>query len=302
MGPAAVAAIPAIASVMGSLISSRGSKKAAANAKQPQIPKIFGPALGQGLGLIQSRLGGGFPAFPGGAINPLQSMAMGQMGQSFGAGQAGLDSARQTIEGLASTGIDPQAINTAQTQLAPYFDFLRQQGLGQFREGQAQGGRFFGSGAVGGEGNFLNQFAANQAAQVLPMAMQMTGMKLGAAGALPGFLGGQQQLGMNMFNMGGQAQAQQLAEFLRQQPEAAIPLLTQLMGGTPMFQPPVPNNFGQVMGSNVNSMLGSGGFWDYLQSFTPRSSPAAPNPQLPTQPFAPQPNWQFPGAPEPGLG
>lgn len=294
-------AVPIIASVAGALASSQGSKKAAKNAKPPGIPPIFGPAVGQGLGLIQQRLGGGFPAFPGGAINPLQSMAMNQMGQSFGAGQAGLDSARQTIEGLATTGIDPQAINTAQTQLAPYFNFLRDQGLGQFREGQAQGGRFFGSGAVGGEGNFLNQFAANQAAQTLPLAMQMTGMKLGAAGSLPGFLGGQQQLGMNMFNMGGQAQAQQLAEFLRQQPDAAIPLLTQLMGGTPMFQPPVPTNFGQALGSNINSMFGSGGFWDYLNSFTPRSSPGV-NTQLPTQPFAPQPNWQFPGAPEPGLG
>ncbi len=255
------------AAMLGSaVIQSRGSKKAAKGAK-PQIPEQFRPALGQSLGLIQQRLGGGFPAFPGGAINPLQSMAMGQMGQSFGAGQAGLDSARQTIESIASTGIDPSAINTAQSTLAPYFDFLRNQGLAQTREGEAQGGRFFGSGGTGAEGLFNANFAGEQARQILPMAMQMTGMRLGAAGALPGFLGGQQQLGMNLFNVGGQAQQQQLAEWLRTQPEQAIPLLAQLMGGTPMFQPPVAANFGQVLGSNINSMFGSGGFWDYLRGF-----------------------------------
>ena len=249
----------------GSLASSKGSKKAAKSAK-PQIPDIFKPQVSQGLGVIGQRLSGGFPAFPGGAINPLQSMAMDQMGQSFGAGQAGLQSAQNTIQSIAGTGIDPNAINTAQSTLAPYFDFLRNQGLAATREGQAAGGRFYGSGGTNAEALFNSSFAANQAQQILPLAMQMTGMRLGAAGALPGFLGGQQQLGMNLFNVGGQAQSQQLAEFLRQQPETAIPLLAQLMGGTPLFQPPVASNFSQVLGSNINSALGSGGFWDYLRS------------------------------------
>lgn len=262
------------ASVLGSALSSRGSKKAAKGSR-PQIPQEFQRPVGMANNIIGQRLGGGFPAFPGGAINPLQSMAMNQMGSSFGAGQAGLDSARQTIESLAATGIDPQAINTAQSQLAPYFDFLRNQGLAQTREGQAAGGRFFGSGGANAEGMFNSNFAAQQAAQTLPLAMQMTGMRLGAAGALPGFMAGQQGLGMNLFNVGAQAQQQQLAEFLRQQPEQAIPLLAQLMGGTPMFQPPIPSNFGQVMGQNIGSALGSPGFWDYLSSFTPRTGGAS---------------------------
>jgi len=62
------------------------------------------------------------------------------------------------------------------------------------------------------------------------------------------------------------AQQQQLAEFLRQQPENAIPLLAQLMGGTPMYQPPIAPNFGMVAGQNIGSMMGSSGFWDYLRS------------------------------------
>src|SRR6267143_4806200 len=172
--------IAPVAALAGSALQSRGAKKAAKGAK-PQIPAIFGPAAGQSLGLIQQRMGGGFPAFPGGALNPLQSMAMGQMGSSFGAGQAGLDSARNTIQSLAATGIDPNAINTASSTLAPYFDFLRNRGLGQVREAQGQRGGFFGTGGVGGESDYLNQFAGMQAQQTLPMAMQMTGMRLGAA-------------------------------------------------------------------------------------------------------------------------
>jgi len=246
-------------------LSSSGSKKAAKNAT-PKIPKEFRPDLGSALGLLGQRLSGGFQGMPGGALNPLQTMAMGQAGQSFGQGQAGLDSARQTIESLATTGIDPTAINTAQSTLQPYFDFLHGQGLAQTREGEAQGGRFFGSGGTGAEALFNSNFGAQQSAQILPMAMQMTGMRLGAANALPGFMAGQQGLGMNLFNMGGVAQQQQLAEFLRQQPENAIPLLAQLMSGTPMFQPPVPTNFGQALGGSLNSAMSSGGFWDYLRS------------------------------------
>lgn len=257
---------PLIGTLGGSALQSRGSKKAAKGAKPPQIPEAFAGPVGQAAGLLDSRLGGGFQPFPGGALNPLQSMAMGQMGSSFGAGQAGLASAQNTIESLAATGIDPAAINTASSQLAPYFDALRERGLGQVREAQGQRGGFFGTGGIGGESDYMNQFAGMQAAQTLPLAMQMSGLRLGAAQALPGFLAGQQGLGMNLFNVGGQAQAQQLAEFLRQQPENAIPMLAQLMGGTPMYQPPVAQNFGQVAGANVGSALGSTGFWDYLRS------------------------------------
>jgi hypothetical protein len=270
-------AVPIIASIAGGLASSSGSKKAAKNAR-PDIPGIFKGSVGQGLGLIGQRLGGGFPAFPGGAINPLQAMAMGQMGQSFGAGQAGLDSARQTIQSLAATGIDPAAINTANSQLSPYFDFLRQQGLAQTREGEAQGGRFFGSGAQTGEGMFMSNLAAQQSAQTLPLALQMSGLRLGAAQALPQQMAAEQGLGMNLFNTGGQAQAQQLQEFLRQQPDNAISLLASLMGGSPIAYNPIGNNFSQVMGANLGSMMGSSGFWNYLSGLGNRPGSSTPSP------------------------
>lgn len=280
------------ASLLGSYLSSKGSKKAAANSK-PSIPKAFGPDLGIALGLLGHRLTQGYPAFPGGAINPLQAMAMQQMGQSFGAGQAGLQNAQNTIQTLASTGIDPAAINTAQSTLAPYFDFLRNQGLAQTREGEAQGGRFFGSGGGNAEGLFNASFAGQQANQILPLAMQMSGLRLGAAQSLPGFMAGQQGLGINLFNTGAQAQQQQLSEFLRQQPDQALQGLASLMGSAPVTYNPIGAQFGQVLGQNIGSLTGSSGFWDYLKSLG-----ASPSSSMATGPGISQLPYQI-GGPTP---
>jgi len=263
-------AVPIIASAVGAGISSRGSKKAAKNAK-PSVPGEFKGPVGQASGLLGNRLAGGFPPFAmpgsgGDVLSMLQNTAIGQAGNTLGAGNQGFQDALRTMQSVASLGIDPAAVRGIQDQLDPFFSYQRNQGLAQTREASAAGGRFFGTGALQNESNFMNQFLANQAGTILPLALQNQQLKMqGAQGSMAAILG-QQNYNQNAFNLGEQERQARLNEFLRTQPENAIPYLASLMQGTPLSYNPQGTNFGQNFGGSINSMLGSPGFWQYMQN------------------------------------
>lgn len=261
-----MAAAPIAASVIGGLLSSRGSKKAA-KASRPRIPAEFRPALGSALNLITAGLRNQFTS----ANNPfaapftgLQQQGREQVGSVLGAGgQAGLDEALRTIRGVSATGLDPAQIRSFQDVLAPFFEFQRQQGVAGVREAEAAGGRFFGSGGVSAEGNFLAQLEAERMAQIIPLALQAQILRLGAAQSVPSFLAGIQGLGSTAIQAGEverSAQTQQL-------PGQIIPFLTQLMGGTPLFTPPIPTNFLQSLGAQTSSLASSPAFLDLFKNF-----------------------------------
>jgi len=262
-------AVPIIASAVGAGISSRGSKKAAKNSR-PQIPEAFRAPVGQAAGLLQGRLAGGFPQFKmpgsGDVLGSMQNAAIGESGGLLGAGNQGFQDALRTMQGVASTGIDPATIRSLQATLDPFFNYQREQGLGGVRQAQASGGRFFGTGGVQAESNFMNQFLANQSGTILPLAIQNQQLKMqGAQGMMASILG-QQNFNQNAFNLGEQERQARLNEFLRTQPENAIPYLASLMQGTPMSYNPQGTNFAQNFGGSINSMLGSPGFWQYMQN------------------------------------
>lgn len=276
----AQAAAPWIMGGIGALSSSAGSKKAAKAAnKGPSIPQEFRPAVLDATSLLQHRMQRGFPSFtqPGGdVLSLLQGQAGAGMRGIMGQGGQGYDAALKTMTDVAATGMNPADVEFIRSQMQPFFDFQFQRGLGQARESQAQGGRFFGSGGVSAENDFTNQFLANQSATILPLAMQNRQLQLSAAQGIPqGFA----QM-MGGFGLGAQAgeveRLARLQEFVRTQPENAIPLLASLMGGTPMFQPAVPQNFWQSLGGMSNSLLTSPGFWQMLQggASTPGAGPS----------------------------
>lgn len=300
------AAAPIIAAGVGGLASSQGAKKAAKNAKSPDIPAIFKPAVGSALGLIGQRLARGFPTFPGNLFappTPLQGQSIDLAGGLLNDPRAaeGLQSAFSTVRGVSETGLDPASIEMIRKSLDPFFNFQREQGLAQTRESSALRGGFFGSGSQTNEADFLSRFAANQAATVLPLALQIRQLQLAAAQSLPGQLTASLQPAQAGFALGEQARGveqaginAQLAEFLRTQPENAIALLSSLMGGTPFYQPPIAPNFGQVFGAQVSNLAQSPGFLSLFQGGGARSSnPAFP---APTQPYGTGmgPAGQFP--------
>lgn len=276
------AAGPIAASAAGSYISSRGSQKAASGAR-PQVPAVFNPAVGQAAGLLGNRLAGGFPPFAmpgsGDVLSSLQNASIGQAGNTLGAGNQGFADALRTMTNVSQMGIDPSVVRDLQNQLDPFFSYQRNQGMAQAREGAAQGGRFFGTGALTNENNFMNQFLANQAGTILPLAIQHQQLRLQGAQGVGQNLLANQAFNTGNFQLGGAEQQQRLQEFLRTQPEAAIPYLASLMQGTPMSYNPQGTNFLQSFGGGLNSMIGSPGFWQYMQSIgggPERQGPPAP--------------------------
>lgn len=270
---------PIIAAIIGAGASSQGSKKAAKNAKPPQVPTEFRGPLMSALNLItggirgsvfdpnlgaQVNLGNQPSPFAAG-INPLQEQALsligGMLPQATAAGQGGLDEALNTIRGVAATGLDPGSIRTISDQLAPFFESQRERGVAGVRESEAAGGRFFSSGGVRAESDFLNRLAAEQSAQVLPLALQAQSLRLGAAQSIPGLITGTlsalQGLGLNALQAGEVARnisTQQL-------PIQGVPFLASLLSGTPFFTPPVPSNFLQFLGPQISSLAGQPGLF-----------------------------------------
>lgn len=280
------AAAPIIASAVGSGISARGGKKAAKHS-QPQIPQQFAGPAGAGANYLWNAIAkGGLPQYGGtftAGMTPLQNQGLNFVMGNQAAAQGGLDSALRTITGASESGFNPQDLQLAKNYLQPYYDYQRQQGLAQTREGEAQTGRFYSSGGVGAESNFLNQLNAQQTSQLLPLATQMAQYRLGAAQSLPGFLGGQQALGMGMFGLGEQQrQIQQgdltakYQEFLRTQPMAAISALAGLMGGTPFYNPAQAPNFAQMFGQGLSGLGSSPDFLKLIQAWQAQNAQQPP--------------------------
>lgn len=257
-----------------SALQSGGSKKAAKDAR-PQIPSQFRPAMGSALGLVNQGLTQGLPRYGGpfvAGLTPLQQKGIGAAGPLLGAGSEGLMSALQTTQNIAETGLDPESLSFIKKELDPFFSELRKEGVGGVREAQAAGGRFYGKGGVGAESRFLERFAAQQAAQILPLAMNIRGLQLGAAQTYPQILqGGMGAIGQGM-GIGevqrGVNQADVTAnfqEFLRTQPQAMLPMLASLFGA-PMGYNPQASNFQQVAGANLASLFTSPGFLSLFDS------------------------------------
>lgn len=302
------AAAPWIVSGVSALAGSQGSKKAAKSAT-PKIPGAFRPDLASALGVLGQGLQQGFPRYQGPLVAGFDPMSSAGLAAAAGplnaAGQGGLDSALATIRGISATGLDPSQIQSVRDTLAPFFNYQKQQTIAGTREAEAAGGRFFGTGGVQAENNALNQLLANQSSQVIPAALQATQLRLGAAGALPGFLGGEQGLGLGLLGAGQQRQQSDTAqmqaayqEFLRTQPQTAIPLLAQLMGGTPNFFQPQGVNALQLLGGMGGSLFSSPGFWNYLSSLGGPKSGTIVNPIF-TGAGAGQPGSPFQGPPAP---
>lgn len=261
--PAAAVAAPWIAagaSALGGYLSGRGSKKAAKNAK-PDIPAIFKPAVGAATSLITSRLQTGFPRFGGPFVAGLSP----EQTSLIGAGTGGINDALRTLQTVAESGLDPATVRQVTASLAPFFQRLTEQNLGQARETQAQGGRFFGTGGVGAEADVLERIASLRSQTELPLALQILDRQTSAAQALPGFL--QSSLGaLDLPRQIQQAEfSAQFQEFLRTQPENAIGLLGTLLTGTPFQQPPLATNVAQGVGAGLQGLGSSPGFLQLLQ-------------------------------------
>ncbi len=251
----AVMAAPIFASLLGAGLSSSGSKKAAKGAK-PQVPQVLQGVFGDAQSLLRSRLQGGFPRFGGSFVaqsSPGQSQFLGQ-------GQAGLNSALQTQRNIAETGLSEEQLKVVTDSFQPLFKQQRRELVGEVREGEAQGGRFFSKGATTSERTALTDLKVQQSGQILPLALQATGLQAQTAQGLPDFLNRANQT----FDFPRQLEQMGLdknfAEFLRTQPENALGMLQSILGGSgvPLFVPPQGTNFGQAAGANL-SQLGATG-------------------------------------------
>jgi hypothetical protein len=268
------AAAPIIASTVGGLLQSKGNKKAAG--ASPQIPGVFTGPVTDASRLLWSRILNGFPAYQGqltAGATPLQQNALTAASGLMGQGQAGMDSAWQTLLRGATEGMGQSDIDLAMKQTNPLFEYQKTRSVGSMREAQAQGGRFFSTGALGQEGDLLAQMEANYSSQVLPLAMQMQQMRTQTAQSLPGFL-------QNIFGLGeGERQIQQqglsaqMAEWLRTQPEAAISMLAGLMSGTPFYNPATAPNAWQTIGSGISGLGQSAGFQKSIQDWLYPATP-----------------------------
>lgn len=267
---------PIIAGAVGGGIQARGAKKAAKDS-QPQIPSQFAGTAGIAARNIQGYMRNGLPSFGGpftAGLNPMQQNALTNIRGLLGSGQQGMDAARGTIERAASEGLSPADIELARSQSQGLFDFQQGRGLAQLREGQAQGGRFFGTGAVGAEGDFLRGMSSEREANLLPLALQMQQARLGAAGMLPQFLQGGLQNQLTGIQAGEAERGLQqqdinarYQEFIRTNPAAAIALLANLMGSTPFYNPTVPPNFGMLFGQGLSGLGQSPGFANSLPNY-----------------------------------
>ena len=271
---------PILASAAGAGISSAGGKKASRNSA-PQIPSVFQRPVGAASQVLTRDIYHGIPGYTGqlsANFNPLQEGGIQQISALLGQGQSGLDSALKTITGAAETGLSPSDIDLALQTTNPLFEYQKERSLSQLRESQAQGGRYFSSGALGQESDLLRGLEAQRTNDILPLAMNLANYRLGAAENLPAFLAGSMGLGQAAFQVGSQQQGieQQgldrlLQEFLRTRPEAAISSLAGLMGGTPFYNPVVPPNAAQIFGSGLAGLAGSPGFQSALAgAYQPR--------------------------------
>lgn len=269
----ASAVIPAAGAIGGAAISSRGAKKAAKSAR-PQIPREFRNAASMGANLLTSRLRTGFPAFGGQRVAPLSDLEQRATFASenlLRGGEGGLQSSIDTIRQFAESGIDPSTIQFVQDQLAPLLGQSKDRLVAGSREASAQGGRFFSRGGVQQETDVLADLEARFRAEVLQNSLGISQFQLGAAEAFPralaqsfGAPGAAAQIGGigRGVEQGGLDAAFQ--EFLRIQPENAIPLLAQLMGSTPFaFNPQAPN-FGQVAGGQISNLFTNPNFLNFL--------------------------------------
>ena len=238
------AAAPIIASAVGGMASGAGGKKAAK--KGPQIPGMFKPALGSALGLLQNRLTMGAPAF----LGPILA---GQDGVLGPAGSAGVRDSYNTMHQFAQSGLSPEILKTIQDTTDPFYAALRNDLVGGSREATAS--RFFGTGSAQQEMDTLRRFEGDRAASSIPLALQAGQQQMSAAGALMSLLSG---------------------EWQRMQPDSFIPMLAQLMGQAPAFQPAVAPNFGMIAGANISSLAQSPGFMNWLMQATGGQSAAAP--------------------------
>lgn len=261
------------ANVLGGALSGKGGKNAAKNSA-PQIPSVFRGATGDATNLLRQYLKNGFPSYPGqltAGQDPLQTQGFDYISQVLGAGRGSFDSALKTIMGAAEGGIQEGDIQLALDKTNPLFEFQKGRSLAQLRESQSQGGRFFGTGALNAESDLLRGLEAQRSADILPLALQMQGVRLGAAQSLPSFLAGQAGVGGAGVQAGGARRGieqeglnAQFQEFLRTRPEAAIPLLASLMGGTPFYNPVVPPNWQQTTGAGLTGLSQSPGFLQFL--------------------------------------
>lgn len=263
----------------GSAIQGAGGKKAA-EAGQPQIPEEFAASLNSALDLLDKRLLEGFPTFPGqlsAPLNPLTTQALGQGGDLLTQGGPALQEALKTIQGVAESGLSPELVRGAEEAFRPLFDIQRERTKAQSREASAQGGRFFGTGAVEAENRALGELAAAERAEIFKIAPELGRLQLGAAQSIPGFLGGGAGALGGFANLGELARVveqagldREFAEFIRTQPENAIPFLASLLQGTPLFFPPIAPNFAQIFGGQLTSASTQPGFFDFLKgSFSP---------------------------------
>ncbi len=218
MPPAAGAIAVPLAS---SALSGAGSKKSAKGASA-SIPEPFGSGIGTAIQFITQGLLGTL----GSGRSPFPSTLAGSE-----AGRAGIANAFSTLTRIADTGLDAEQIATFDKQLDPFFDRLTDRGIAGVREAEAAGGRFFGSGGVGAEADFLGNVAANRSAQVLPLALQTRALQGQTAAAIPGFLQEEQQL-----------------------PLMFIQALSQLAGGAPITQNPTSQNFLQFLGPQTGNL------------------------------------------------
>lgn len=225
--------IAAGGSVASAGLQSRGAKKAA-KGSEPQIPKQFMPALSAGLGVVNRNLRYGATPFLGPTL-------AGQDGVLGAAGGAGLRSAFDTIQQFSQSGISPEHLALIKQTTDPFYDDLRKDLVAGTRE--ATGSRFFGSGSAQQEMDTLRRFEGDRAAQAFPLALAAGQQQLGAAGTLYDLL---------------------QSEFLRTQPEAAIPGLAALMGSSQFYNPAVAPGFGSALGANIGSLIQSPGFWNWL--------------------------------------
>jgi len=278
----AAAAAPIAASVIGGLLQSKGAKKAAEAAnKGPQVPRVYEQAASQGAwNSIQGMLGH-MPGYGGRMSqdpNYLQNASINQAQTLLGAGDQGFQNALRTVNTAAQQGFNPQDLQLAQQYTQPFWDYQRTQGLGQVRETEAQRGSYFGSGGMRSENEFLQGLSANQSQQLLPLAMQMSQYRLGAAQSIPALLMGQLGFNTGMWGLGEQQRGLQQAdldrryqEWVRNSPMAWQSSLAGLMGGTPFFNPPMMPNAYMGMGSALSNLGSSPGFMQMMQNYFPPS-------------------------------
>jgi len=269
MGTAAALAIG------GGLLSGSGSKKASKN--QPPNPfDLFARPIRSASGLLNDRLLNGFQRFPG-----QLSAAAGEFGTSLFGGIPGFS--RDLLSGFAGSGAGQGALDALgniaggnafsdenlagiRALLDPIFGRQREQGLQQVREGEAQGGRTFSTGGVGAETDFISQLGANQAQQTIQSLFQSRDQQIAASQGIPQFLQGilgAFQQGQSIDDFARQLEQQgidrRLAEFIRTQPENAIPLLASLLGNTP-FAPQQSTSGSFLSGLGGGLSAAAGGF------------------------------------------